>query len=227
MTMRSESRFANRAPLLARARSVQGVTLVEATIVLLVSAILIGVAAPVTSRSLDSARLTRATEDAKAIRTAVHNLVTDCCAGGFDPFTATGLAGGATIHLAVSDGDIPYLGEAADLRWDDIVNPAAAVPVDFLERHLVTNTPGGTGAYVTGSPGWRGAYIGGPIDPDPWGNRYAVNTLYLKSTTANDVFVISAGPDEIIDSAFAMNGAYPEGDDVMAVVRRDLGLVVP
>jgi hypothetical protein len=109
------------------------------------------------------------------------------------------------------------------------VNSAAASPrVDFLERHLVTNAPGGSGAYTTaGATPWKGAYLNGPIDGDPWGNRYAVNVLYLNSTTTNDVFVLSSGPDEEADSLFSVNGAQPDDDDIMSVIRRDLGESVP
>ena len=131
--------------------------------------------------------------------------------------------------MLVSDGDTPRtLGAGGSALWDDPVDPAAAQPVDFLERHLVTNTPGGAGAYTTaGGAPWRGAYISAPLDPDPWGNRYAVNVLHLRTSTTNDVFVMSAGPDEEIDTAFTVDGATPGDDDIIAVVRRDLGRTVP
>src|SRR4051812_22497630 len=29
---------------------------------------------------------------------------------------------------------------------------------------------------------WRGPYLRGPVDNDPWGNRYAVNTVFLDPT---------------------------------------------
>jgi hypothetical protein len=41
------------------------------------------------------------------------------------------------------------------------------------------------------------------------------------------VFVLSAGPDEEIDTQFTINGATPGGDDIINVVRRDAGLTVP
>ena len=205
----------------------RGITLVEATIVVTVAAILSAAAAPIASRTLDRARLARAFDDSKAIKTAIGNLLLEFTT--FSPFTTTGLAGGATVQMLVSDGDTPRtLGAGGSALWDDPVDPAAAQPVDFLERHLVTNTPGGAGAYTTGGgTPWRGAYISAPIDPDPWGNRYAVNVLHLRTSTTNDVFVMSAGPDEEIDTAFTVDGATPGDDDIIAVVRRDLGRTVP
>jgi type II secretory pathway pseudopilin PulG len=208
-------------------RGERGITLVEATIVLTVAAILSAAAAPIASRAIDRARLARAVDDTSAIKTAIGNLLLEFTT--FTPFTATGLAGGATVQMLVSDGDIPRtIGADGSALWDDVVNPAAVQPVDFLERHLVTNTPGGAGAYTTaGGAPWRGAYISALIDPDPWGNRYAVNVLHLRTTTTNDVFVMSPGPDEEIDTAFTVDGASPGDDDIIAVVRRDPGRTVP
>lgn len=203
----------------------RGVTLVEATVVVTALAILTAAVAPVASRTLDRARLARAAEDTAAIKAAISNLITEHTL--FVPFTSNGTAAGDAVEMLVGDGDIPFSAVGAT-NWDDPVTCcAAAVDVDFLERHLVTNTPIGGGAYSTLVGGWKGAYIGSPIDPDPWGNRYAVNVQYLKTTTTNDVFVLSAGPDEEIDSAFTLNGAVPGDDDIIDVIRRDSGLTVP
>ena len=205
--------------------SERGITLVEATIVLTVAAILTAAAAPIASRTLDRAKLARASDDATTIKTAINNFVSEFTS--FTPFTTTGTSLGNTIEMLVSDGDIPVSAIGATV-WDDVVNPAAANEVDFLERHLVMNTPGGAGAYTTaGLTPWRGAYISAPVNPDPWGNRYAVNVNYFRTTTSNDVIVLSAGPDEEINTPFTVNGATPGGDDIIAVVRRDSGVTVP
>jgi type II secretory pathway pseudopilin PulG len=191
----------------------------------MVAAILAAAAAPTLSRVLDRSRLTRATSDAQAIKTAISTLLGEFTS--FVPFTSTGANGGDTIEMLVSDADIPPSAVGAT-NWDNPVTCCgAAVDVDFLERHLVTNTPIAGGSYQTGAGRWRGPYLDAPLDPDPWGNRYAVNTQYLRSGTTNDVFVLSAGPDEEIDTAFTVNGAVPGEDDIMAIVRRDSGLSVP
>jgi type II secretory pathway pseudopilin PulG len=204
-----------------------GVTLVEASIILVIAAILSAAVAPVASRTFDRARFTRAVDDSTAIKTAIASFLAEFT--GFTPFTSTGVNGGDPLEVLVSDGDIPLTAVGAT-DWDDPVTCcAAAVDVDFLERHLVTNTPIGGGSYTTGgaSP-WRGAYITAPIDPDPWGNRYAVNVRHLRTApTSNDTFVLSAGPDEEIDTLFTVNGAVPGDDDIIAIVRRDVGLSVP
>jgi type II secretory pathway pseudopilin PulG len=211
----------------ARVRSQIGLSLVETTIVLAVAAIIAAAVAPMTSRTIDRTRLSRAQADASAIATAINNFLSEFTA--FAPFTIDGLTTGATVELLVGDGDIPTaLGAGGSASWMDPVDPLAPSPVDFLERHLITNTPGGAGGYTTaGLNPWRGAYLSGPVDADPWGNRYAVNVLYLRTLTSNDVIVLSAGPDEKIDTPFTVNGIVPGDDDIIAIVRRDLGRTVP
>lgn len=222
--------------MVRRLTAADGVTLVEATIVLMISALLVAAAAPVTSRTLDRGRLTRAISDTQAIRSAIDNLVTEFTAFSPFRFTSTGLIGGDKIEILVSDGDIPAINgtlAGTDLNWDDPVICCGTEPdVAFLEAHLSLNSNlGGAGSYATGTTGWRGAYINAPVDPDPWGNRYAVNVAFLEPAgTADDVFVMSAGPDEEIDTEydFTTGGARPGDDDIINVIRRHTGnLEVP
>jgi hypothetical protein len=189
--------------------------------------------APVASRTLDTARQSRAMADTDAIAAAIGNFLTDFTT--FTPFTTTGASGGTTVQMLVSDGDTPRaVGIGGGAEWDDPVGTAPTV-VDFLERQLVTNTPITSGSYNTAGCApvsaptncWRGAYISAPVDSDPWGNRYAVNTLYLRTSTSNDVFVLSTGPDEEIDTAFTVDGVTPGDDDITSVIRRDAGATVP
>lgn len=206
--------------------SERGVSIIEATIILTVIAILTGAVGPSVSRTLARARLARAATDVAAIKSAMHSFVTEHTL--FVPFTSTGASGGDIIEMLVGDGDIPFTAIGAT-SWDDVVACCGAEPdVAFMEGHLVTNSSlGGIGSYSTAAGGWKGTYINAPIDPDPWGNRYAVNVQYLKTTTTNDTFVLSAGPDEEIDTSFTFNGARPGDDDIIAVVRRDVALSVP
>lgn len=209
-----------------RHSSERGVSIIEATIVLTVIAILTGAISPTVSRTLARARLARAATDVAAIKSAMNSFITEHTL--FVPFTSTGASGGDIIEMLVGDGDIPFTAIGAT-SWDDVVACCGAEPdVAFMEGHLVTNSSlGGIGSYSTAAGGWKGTYINAPIDPDPWGNRYAVNVQYLKTTTTNDTFVLSAGPDEEIDTAFTFNGARPGDDDIIAVVRRDVALSVP
>lgn len=143
------------------------------------------------------------------------------------PCSVTSVCSGDPVELLVSSGDVAALGPEGDSAWVRQVDLEA---VDFLEYFLVSNTPGNDSdnAFPTladcGSPvgilagvrAWQGAYmnVGGG---DPWGNRYVINTELLVSTSGEDVVVLSAGPDQEIDSSFAMDG-FVAGDDDIALL---------
>lgn len=210
-------------------RAEQGITLVETTIILIVMAVLSAAAAPVASRTLDRARLVRARADAVKIKAALIAIRDDMTQ--FNLFTTNGANNGPVVYMLVGDGDIPReLGTGGDARWQDPVDNVTGV-VDFFERHLTTNNPGGNvlNAYPTGIQNpWRGPYLPGPIDADPWGNRYACNTRWLKDPPkANDVVIFSAGPDEIIQTAWESTITTPGGDDIVIIMLADQNRIVP
>jgi prepilin-type N-terminal cleavage/methylation domain-containing protein len=227
-----------------------GFTLVEVTIVLLVLAILAAILLPTAQTFIHRARLIRCRQDVAAIGAAVSQFLADVGEGGF---LLNGNGGGGNVvfppsrlsdnraNLLVSDGDIPDLGAGGDVAWVAAVNNKT---VDFLERHLVTNNPGGrfenryrtpvdmiqnsgsgynifarnTYSGLNAEFSWRGAYMTAPIGPDPWGSRYAVNAIFFMSKSGNDVVVLSAGPDKTISTAFAWDGLVPGGDDIIYVI---------
>ena len=160
------------------------------------------------------------------------------------------------VEMLVSDGDIPECGSSGSCMWTRVVD---LDEIDFFEYHLVTNTPGnGSGnAYRTPSDltndggisgaddpmfardssggfnsefAWRGPYITPPIDPDPWGDRYAANVQYLDPVTSSTnsfpqanghesaVVVLSAGPDEETDTLWNVDGLTPGDDDILYTV---------
>lgn len=205
-----------------------GLSLVEATVILATISILTAALAPVAKRTTDIARITRATSDLSAIRQAILDFT--AAKPNQLKFTVDGAVNGARVDLLVSDGDIPReVSGTGSAAWQRVVDNTTG-KVDFLERHLVTNNPRGNvaNAYAIppnfNSPGWRGAFLSAPVDPDPWGNRYMVNTKFMVSSDDNppwyDVFVYSAGPDEIIDTLFALDGAVPGNDDMILIVFR-------
>lgn len=233
----------------------RGVSILEVTIVLLAISILTGAIAPAAKRSIDLARLDRAVSDEAAIKTAVVNFLTEN-ATFTTGFTINGVAAGTPPDTLVSDGDIPSKCNPTEgctnaPLWTNVVDNTGGL-TDFLERHLVTNNPRGSAAndYPVGVAAWRGAYLNAPINPDPWGNRYAVNTRWLGTNSAcvtrsNDVFVLSAGPDEAIDTPHRFDirddtgvvsclagttgtrAAYPGADDLITIIRRDTGATTP
>jgi type II secretory pathway pseudopilin PulG len=209
----------------------RGVTLAEITIVLMAVAILTSAIAPIASRTVERSRQARALEDLRAIATGVSNYVTDATTTYRQPHAQGDSGSSAEVDLLVSDGDIPReIGPAGHANWADPVGQAGpGLVADFIENHMVRNAPFGDPTHPYGTF-WRGAYINGPIDPDPWGNRYAVNTEWLDGSTAerrNDTFVLSSGPDEQIDTAWQMDGAVAGDDDLIIIIRRDTNATVP
>ena len=178
--------------------------------------------------------------------------------GGTKPDQAVG----NKTKMLVSDGDIPELrgdlnaaAPAGAQEWVKVIG--AADKVEFLEAHLVTNLPGyrtpimvdldnSNNTFARDESGgfnsefaWRGPYLTAPIDPDPWGNRYAVNVVYLDAIADSDpdaggppknvasqggcgytydVVVLSAGSDEEVDTMYAVDGLTPGDDDVMYTI---------
>jgi type II secretory pathway pseudopilin PulG len=227
-----------------------GFTLVEVTIILLVLVILAAILLPTLQTFVNRARLVRCREDVGAIGASVSQFLGDI---GEGCFMIKGNGGGSSVlfppsrhsdnraNLLVGDGDIPDLGAGGDAVWLAMINNKT---VDFLERHLVTNNPGGRWENRYRTPGdmvqdsssaynifarntysgfnaefaWRGAYLTAPIDPDPWGNRYAVNVMFFMAESVNDVAVLSSGPDKAVSTAFAWDGLAPNGDDIIYVI---------
>jgi len=249
--------------------SERGVSLIEATVVMAVFAVLSAVMAPAIQGYVDRSRQTRARADVQAIAQAIQDWGADTGENQFlingsngtldrDPPTRTD---GNRVNLLIGDGDIPVLAAAisAETFWTQPVN---STTVDSFSNHLIENVPAEAGAsryrnpsdLLIATPGghrsdfarssssgfnapyaWRGSYLRGPVDPDPWGNRYAANVAFLDpAATATvtaitagfvfgdyprlDVFVMSAGPDEEVDTRSAQDGAVPFDDDVILVV---------
>jgi len=149
------------------------------------------------------------------------------------------------VDMLVSDGKIPakYVARSSGAPdWDAAVDNTT---VQKLEYFLSSNTPSNTAAnaYRTAtnmsvagqfdpdegmtfnSPhAWRGAYLPGPIGADPWGNRYMVNVEFLArelgtgpSGNINDVIVISAGSNALIETQYDIDGVVSANDIVYVV----------
>jgi type II secretory pathway pseudopilin PulG len=204
----------------------RGFSLIEATIVLAAAAIVAGTLAPVGKTVTDRARMIRAGEDEAAIRDALRTFLWDVKHLNRQiKIEGKNHNKGDVLELLVSDGDIPReTSLAGDAAWQEPVSPDGVV--DFLERYLATNDPAGDAANAWRPPhnfnghgkGWRGAYISAPVQPDPWGNRYAVNMGFLGHKAKPSVVVFSAGPDEVIETSYAARGLTAGGDDIVTLV---------
>jgi type II secretory pathway pseudopilin PulG len=193
--------------MIGRLRSQRGMSLVEATIILMVLATLTAVLAPAMGDYVEDARNTKAKEDVEAIGTAILRLTRDTGQPCLQ------LAAGACtlanrIDLLVGAGNTPAIDTSAGFAVnytftaDNSADGAVAenwlstgagitamTKQDTLDNQFVTNAPVYSGPDFTkgGGPksglGWRGAYLTGPIGGDPWGFKYQANTVFLTVAT--------------------------------------------
>lgn len=126
------------------------------------------------------------------------------------------------------------------LNWGGGVNEVADARRDLMDNQFVTNAAGYSSPSFTagGGPragiGWRGAYLDGPIDVDPWGYAYQASTVFLATASdatdgtgsgqkrggwSNDVVVVSAGSNGVVQTAFGSSNTASVGDDVIYVVQ--------
>lgn len=244
--------------LSAVARSVKaerGMSLVEATIVLMTLAVLTAVAAPSINDYIQDARDVKAKEDVEAIGTAIHRVLRDTGLPMLvvSASTTPELGVANRVDLLVSSGTTPTLAAAVTsynspsngqnpVNWDMAPGNLSGVGVDTMLNQFVANGPSYTRPSQTNMSlagpafgiGWRGAYLSAAIGPDPWGNRYSANTMFLAPASnaadltaeggygwTKDVVVLSAGRNGIIEIPFGGNangGTTQTGDDVFYVV---------
>ena len=210
-------------------KSERGMSLIEATIILMTLAILTSVLAPSVGDYINDARQTKVVEDTTALGTAIVRMLRDTG----KPFPQVVVGTGATayadenrVDLLISEGNAPSStakGTVADaaayfvistLDIDDSVTTLGSI--QNATAHLVTNTVSPTGYSQVSFPaaggpkpglGWRGGYLSGSTGPDPWGNRYHCATVWLNPSsdsvtkgTGNDAFCASAGADGVVDT---------------------------
>ena len=209
--------------------SERGMSLIEATIILMVLAILTSVLAPSVGDYVNDARQTKVKEDIEALGTGIVRMLRDTG----KPFPQVVVGTGATsyddenrVDLLVSEGNAPSSttkGPAANnttyfvistFDIDDSITTLGSI--QNATAHLVTNaiTSGGytqVSFPAQGGPrpglGWRGGYISSNTGPDPWGNRYHCATVWLNPSadsvtkgSGKDAFCASAGADGVVDT---------------------------
>lgn len=200
------------------ARSHQaGLSLVETVIMLSVMMAITAVMAPAGMGLVEQAREIQVQRDCASLRDGVIKLLIDT-----NQVSLRLQQGhGATVDMLVSSGEAPDVDATGDLRWSRM--PDGAGCIDRVDHYLIDNAPAGNPANAWPAPtgldsgGWRGAYLRTAPVADPWGHRYALNVGYLNSR--NDVVVISAGPDGVIETPYQGRGLLPAGDDRLVLVR--------
>ena len=202
-----------------RRRGRMGFTLIELTVVLAVIVTLALVLTPSIANSINEARVARARNDCQTIASGMYQFYRDT---GFFPLWTISQNGGQgtpanRVQILVSQGNVPF---------EDVPSLWTTGVAGSLADQLVTNAPGYTLRSATSQFGWNGPYFSSQLMADPWGNRYAVNIALVDlspgAATASGqakmaVWVLSAGPNGIIDTPFAqsiLSAVRPAGDDI-------------
>jgi type II secretory pathway pseudopilin PulG len=189
-------------------------------------------------RMLRDTGLPCATKDAASATpcsgTNRRELLTSSDAVGTNEPKVTGAAFGSTLANNKLSNTLNWAGDTSEV---------ADAFRDTLDNQLVTNTLA-TSDYKTLSftargisgRGWRGGYLAGPIGLDPWGYAYQVSSAFLAVASdaatadvpaegggftgwANDVIVVSAGPNASIATPFGGLATAAVGDDIIYVVK--------
>ncbi len=189
-------------------RSTGGFTLIEIVIVLAIIAVLAGILTPTLTRFVGDSRTRKAEADTRAIGAAMAMMYGDT---GHWPIWVSGTATKASDSdydvLVTTDGVVPAM-DTGITDWDQSGD-------DFTDQ-IVDNA---VSYPTTGRRAWRGPYME-KLMADPWGSKYKANVEFLQPGNvgaSKPVFVISAGPNKIIDTTFDQAGPSitRSGDDII------------
>lgn len=202
-----------------------GFSLMELVVTLAIIAILAAILTPVISNYVEQARITRANDEGQTLAKAVLNFYEDT--GKWPIFTSGVNPGTGTSRYSVLSGPGTYppcdstATTCTTATWN-----ALGSSIDQISNALEFNKPGGTAnSYTTlGKFAWRGPYLTN-IGSDPWGYSFVVNAGALAFGANQAAYVISAGPNSKIETAFTQNigtgssAFVVGGDDIVTRIR--------
>lgn len=191
----------------------RGFTLIEIVVVLAVIAIIAAFVTPRIWEYTEKSRAVRAANDCKTLAEAILSFEKDLRT--FPVYSTTPLSiANATLNVLFTDGnEATPSGGAGTQNW-------VSGNRDNLQNHLEKGlTSSGQPYPATGPFKWRGPYHA-DFKPDPWGTRYYVNASHFYSNGNNAVWVLSAGPNGIIETNFTQSVS---GDLVPSLGGDDIG----
>lgn len=158
-----------------------GFTLIEVIVVAGIIAILAGILVPLIFKEIDESKISRAYADARSISTAMIVLKKDT---GQWPVMDSACNPNVTLLYSGSDGSQPSNLAAAGFN---------VTTQSSYNDHLSTNSDN---CYTL----WKGPYMA-YATVDPWGHSYVTNANGFSDAAKPPVWIMSAGPNGLIDTA--------------------------
>lgn len=189
----------------------RGWSLMELVVVLAIIAILAAIITPMINSYVDRARINSARNDVRNLAAAIISFNTDTKTWPIYK-TSGDIPNGDAYNALVTDGDEAALAGGIAVTWTSDSNGDLKA---IVNENLL-------GLTTSGVRKWNGGYMN-EVTTDPWGTKYYFNGLHLKpDSTSNATFVLSAGPNQTIDTEFtqAVSGTFTVGgDDIVQRIR--------
>jgi prepilin-type N-terminal cleavage/methylation domain-containing protein len=190
-------------------KGIAGFSMMELVVVLAVIAILATLITPIITSYVDRARVNKARSDTRNIAAALLQFNNDTKV--FPIFTARDQVGnGTTFDVLVTDGldagQLPGI-----IGW--VTTNAGGLNQLLNENFLRFDT--------VGSRIWNGPYIEG-LGEDPWATKYYITGRSLRAGSEFAGFVLSPGPNRVIETPMEQRRADPfivGGDDIVHRIR--------
>jgi prepilin-type N-terminal cleavage/methylation domain-containing protein len=203
----------------------RGFTLIETVVVLAIIATLVAILTPYVTAYVEQARIARALADVKTIGEAIarfekdvgrYPMFTNAAAGTSDGMAnVIRLYGPGTVLSDTSGNTSQWI--ASGSAGTDCVATSPPCTTDTFDNQLVINAPNYPTSTSAAKPfKWKGPYI--TVTEDPWGHQYLVNIVEAKSSSNKACFMLSAGPDGIIQTPYlndAKSNFAALGDDII------------
>lgn len=185
-----------------------GFTLIEIIVVIACVALLAGILAPLVFKNIEDARNAKAKSDIKSFATAMTQFYADV--GEWPTRDDNGTPSALYVLYSTEDGTTQQVPPGAYM-------PGNEDQSDPIADHLINNNQN----YPdwNGSTGWNGAYEEADT-LDPWGNSYLIYVLGFwyytvePDTDFTEVWILSAGPDGIMQTYASDSSIDPTSDDI-------------
>jgi len=189
-----------------RQRDEKGFTLIEVVVVVAVIAILAAVLTPYITKYIDDSKIAKARNEAQVIAAAVTNAYKDL---GRWPNRNTAVTDYGGLFTGATAPVVAFFGAATG--W------AAPAQFNSLDTHLVSN---GHTYPLAGDTRWAGPYAA-TLPVDPWGRPYVINAANFATVVVPPipVWVLSAGPNGVVETNIAAATTVTGGDDIGFRVR--------